>query len=103
MKSLARIFTITAALILTVSLIGQAPPVPKIPLELLKDFYAADAAQQRAQRQLDLAQQAMQSAQTSWKQAVNAMQKACGDQFDLYQDSPGADPACRAKKAEGKK
>lgn len=80
--------------------LGQAPPVdkpPTIPTILLKNFYAADAAQQRAQRALDQAQHAAQAASTDWKQAIDAMQKACGEKFELYQDSVNADPQCRLK------
>ena len=80
--------------------LGQAPPVEKPPTlstELLKNFYAADADQLRAQRQLEQAQQALQSASQSWKQAVDAMQKVCGEKFQLAQDSVTSDPVCKAK------
>jgi len=82
--------------------LGQAPPTekpPVIPTVLLKDFYAADSQQQRAQRQVDQAQQALQSASQSWKQAVDAMQKVCGEKFQLAQDSVTSDPVCKAKPA----
>ena len=70
---------------------------PTISVDLLKNFYAADSQQQRAQRQLEQAQQALQSASQSWKQAVDAMQKVCGDKFQLAQDSVTSDPVCKAK------
>ena len=72
---------------------------PAISTELLKNFYAADSQQQRAQRQLEQAQQALQSASQSWKKAVEAMQKVCGDKFQLAQDSVTSDPVCKVKPA----
>jgi hypothetical protein len=77
-----------------------SPPTekpPTIPITLLKDFYAADSQQQRAQRQVDQAQQALMSASQSWKQAVDAMQKVCGEKFGLAQDSVTSDPVCKVK------
>ena len=92
-----------AAVIFAVLLAAQtAPATPKIPVELLKNFYAADADQQRAQRELDLAQRHVESARASWQQAVVAMQKECGDNFQLYQDQANSDPQCKAKPAEKK-
>jgi hypothetical protein len=76
----------------------EKPPV--IPVELLKDFYAADAAQQRAQREMEAAQRDVQSAAQVWRQAVDALQKVCGDKFQLHQDSVNADPDCVPKPAE---
>ena len=81
-------------------LLGQVPlseKPPTLSTELLKNFYAADAGQLRAQRQLEQAQQALQSASQSWKQAVDAMQKVCGEKFQLAQDSATSDPMCKAK------
>ena len=78
-----------------------ATTAPAIPLELLKNFYAADATQQRAQRELDQAQRAVQSANDVWKQAVDAMQKVCGEKFLLYQDSVNSDPQCKDKAVVG--
>ena len=96
--------SLTAVMLLFIvsPMFGQAPPTekpPTISVELLKDFYAADAGQQRAQRQVDQAQQALQSASQSWKQAVDAMQKVCGEKFQLAQDSVTSDPVCKAKPA----
>ena len=81
---------------LAAAIAAQEKP-PTISTELLKDFYAADAGQQRAQRQLEQAQQALQTASQSWKQAVDAMQKVCGEKFQLAQDSVTSDPVCKAK------
>jgi hypothetical protein len=95
---------ILAILFAATALIAQAPAksaeAPKIPLELLKNFYAADASQQRAQREIEAAQKDVQSANESWKQAVEAMQKVCGDKFQLHQDSVNADPVCVPKPPE---
>ena len=90
MKSVLAIFMFAAAIA------AQDKP-PVIPTVLLKNFYAADAGQQRAQRQVDQAQQALLSASQSWKQAVDAMQKVCGEKFQLAQDSVSTDPVCKAK------
>ena len=90
MKSVLAIFMFAAAVA------AQDKP-PTIPTVLLKNFYAADSQQQRAQRQLEQAQQALQSASQSWKQAVDAMQKVCGEKFQLAQDSVTSDPVCMAK------
>jgi hypothetical protein len=70
---------------------------PPIPVELLKDFYAADSARLRAQAELAQANKSVESANQAWQQAVTAMQRACGDGFQLYQDSVNADPQCREK------
>ena len=90
MKSVLIFFVFAAAVA------AQDKP-PAISTELLKNFYAADSQQQRAQRQLEQAQQALQSASQSWKQAVDAMQKVCGEKFQLAQDSVTSDPVCKAK------
>ena len=67
---------------------------PKISADVLKQFYAADAAQQRALREQDQARIDVASANESWKQIVDAMQKVCGDKFQLKQDTVGVDPYC---------
>lgn len=92
-----KVLKITAGFMLLGGMVFSQTAAPKIPLQLLKDFYAADAAQQRSQRELDTAQHDYQSAQASWKQAVDAMQKACGDKYQLRQDSVNADPYCAPK------
>jgi hypothetical protein len=94
---------VSIAILMPVFMFGQAPkPVEKPPVistVLLKNFYAADSQQQRAQRQLEQAQQALQTASQSWRQAVDAMQKVCGEKFQLAQDSVTSDPVCKAKAA----
>ena len=70
---------------------------PSISLQILKNFYAADAQQQRAQREYENAQKNLQSASQSWRQAVDTMQKVCGEKFQLAQDSATADPVCKVK------
>lgn len=102
-----KIFLLAA--LLSVSVLAQdkpktQPPAapqtanpPVIPMELLKNFYAADADQQRAQREVDAAKAHAQSASAVWQQAVIAMQKVCGDKYELYQDSINSDPQCRIK------
>jgi hypothetical protein len=85
------------AVLFAATLVAQTPLPPKIPVEVLKQFYAADAAQQRAQRELDSAQRDIQSANDGWKQAVSSLQKICGDKFALKQDTVNTDPYCVAK------
>jgi hypothetical protein len=95
---------ILAILFAATVLLAQAPPkpsdAPKIPLQLLKDFYAADSARLRAQAELTKAQRDAEGAGKDWQQAVEAMQKACGDKFILHQDSVDADPNCVPKPPE---
>jgi len=88
------------AILFATALLGAQTPTPKptdtpkIPAEVLKQFYAADAAQQRALREQDQARIDVANANESWKQVVDAMQKVCGDKFQLKQDTVGADPYC---------
>jgi hypothetical protein len=84
---------------------SAAPAAPSIPPDLLKRFWQADDAQQRAQRELDQAQQAKRSADADWQAAVKALGDACGDKFQIKQDVVGQDPYCGAKPvaAVGKK
>jgi hypothetical protein len=98
-----------------VSALGQTVPspsaksaasaAPTIPPDVLKHFWQADDAQQRAQRELEAAQAAKRSADTDWQAAVKALGDACGDKFQIKQDVVGQDPYCAAKPvaAVGKK
>lgn len=71
------------------------PPV--IPPEVLKRFWQADDAQQRAQRDLQAAQAESQAASQGWQAAVKALNDACGDKFQIKQDVAGQDPYCAVK------
>lgn len=107
MKSIIPIFAFVLLLIVAPSAlqslqansapVAAATTAPVIPIELLKNFYAVDSARLRAQAELTQAQTDVRNAQTDWQQAVSAMQKVCGDNFTLYQDSVSADPQCRVK------
>ena len=74
-----------------------APQAPKISTEVLKSFYAADAADQRALRNAEAARVAVQSATDSLTKVVTTMRAVCGDKFILSQDSPDSDPYCAPK------
>ena len=101
MKKVSGILAILfAATVLSAQSPSKPSDAPKIPLELLKNFYAADASQQRAQREIEAAQKDVQSANESWKQAIEAMQKVCGGKFQLHQDTVNTDPICVSKPPE---
>ena len=86
--------------------VAQQPPQPKpdatdkppvISPDVLKRFWQADDAQQRAQRDLQIAQAQSQAAAQGWQAAVKALNDACGEKFQIKQDVAGQDPYCAVK------
>jgi hypothetical protein len=75
---------------------------PAIPPDILKRFWQADDAQQRAQRDLEHAQLESQAANDEWKKAVKELNDACGEKHVLKQDVSGQDPYCAVKPPEAK-
>jgi hypothetical protein len=69
---------------------------PAIPPEVLKRFWQADAAQQRAQLALTQAQTAAKAAAEQWQSVVKELTAACAD-YPIKQDQAGQDPYCAIK------
>ena len=107
MKSAIRIIAFLAVICASAMVVAQQPQpaiqpaaaskAPAIPAGLLKRFWQADSAQQRAQQQLQAAQSAQKSAGEEWTSAIKAMVDACGDKFQIKQDMAGQDPYCGLK------
>ena len=111
MKSIARIAAFAILGVAFQAALSQQPTPPKppvaevskppvIPPDALKQYWRADDAQQRAQREVEHAQADSQAANDQWKAAVKALNDSCGDKYAVKQDVAGQDPYCGTKPAE---